>query len=317
MNSDREPKVKFEASETDIEKEKKHTSKVKLRLIIFIFLFPLLICCLVFYLLENSVYQNHDKNISNDKIEKIEKIFLDSTNNSFQIEINSLDDNKELNSIFKRTIEKVGNTFVITVKAVIENQKGFARIKEKLPFKSSVISIKKSGALFKSDGDFVKFIWSDLSDSINEIIVKYQIPLIKDINNEDVIIGEFTSEKLINEGKNFIKIPKTFFNIDDSVSEISNDITINNKKSDKIINKNIFNYHLIAGSFQYENNAKNLFKDLKLKGYDAKYLGKIDDYYKVSFESFQDKDEANKKRKKLINKGISTWIQNYSIEFLK
>lgn len=303
-------------SEIDKGKEKKSKSNKKLRIFIIILFSSLIICSILIICFKNLFFLKHDDTIIVSKTEAIEKIILDTLKKSQPVQLKSEEINNELKSIFKRTIEKDGNSFIITIKADIETQKGFARIKEKLPLNLAATAIESSGAVFKSDSDYVKFIWLDLSDSINEILVKYQIPIVNEIDSGDMIVGEFTSENLINNSdNNAIQIPKTFFNFKKPISEevIKNDdIT---KNTTQALKNNTFKYHLIAGSFKKKTNAKKLFKKLKKQGYDARFLGKIGEYYKVSFISFKDRSQADKRKEKMTDNGVSTWIQDYIIEF--
>jgi len=69
----------------------------------------------------------------------------------------------------------------------------------------------------------------------------------------------------------------------------------------------------VAGSFTLKENADELVKQLKNNGYKARFLGKIGDYYKVSFYSFKDRSKAEAKRAKMIDDGTFTWIQEYEL----
>lgn len=109
-----------------------------------------------------------------------------------------------------RSIEKLENEYIVTVKTTIDNHKGFARIKEELPKNFNAEEIETAGSIFKNTDGYAKFIWTNLSDSINEIIVKYKISNNKGLDTNFTISGVFSSEKLISEGYNSgIKIPET------------------------------------------------------------------------------------------------------------
>ena len=119
---------------------------------------------------------------------------------------------KENNSLTSsvRSIEKLENEYIVTVKTTINNHKGFARIKEELPKDFNAEEIETAGSIFKNTDGYAKFIWTNLSDSINEIIVKYKISNNKGLDTNFTISGVFSSEKLISEGYNSgIKIPVT------------------------------------------------------------------------------------------------------------
>ena len=109
-----------------------------------------------------------------------------------------------------RSIEKLENEYIVTVKTTINNHKGFARIKEELPKDFNAEEIETAGSIFKNTDGYAKFIWTNLSDSMNEIIVKYKMSNNKGLDTNFTISGVFSSEKLISEGYNSgIKIPVT------------------------------------------------------------------------------------------------------------
>ena len=121
---------------------------------------------------------------------------------------NIKENNSSTNSV--RSIEKLENEYIVTVKTTINNHKGFARIKEELPKNFNAEEIETAGSIFKNTDGYAKFIWTNLSDSINEIIVKYKISNNKGLDTNFTISGVFSSEKLISEGYNSgIKIPET------------------------------------------------------------------------------------------------------------
>ena len=101
-----------------------------------------------------------------------------------------------------RIIEKVDSNYIITISANIENHKGFARIKEELPMNTTAEPIETSGAVFKNVDGYAKFIWSELSDTNEEIIVKYMINNKINTDTSFSIKGVYSSEKLISDGFN-------------------------------------------------------------------------------------------------------------------
>jgi hypothetical protein len=123
-------------------------------------------------------------------------------------EENNKENNSSTNSV--RSIEKLKDEYLITVKTTIDNHKGFARIKEELPINFTVEAIETAGSIFKNTDGYAKFIWTNLPDSNNEIIVKYKISNNIGLDTNFTISGVFSSEKLISEGYNSgIEIPKT------------------------------------------------------------------------------------------------------------
>ena len=101
-----------------------------------------------------------------------------------------------------RMIEKTDSGYIVTISAKIENHKGFARIKEELPTNSTAEAIETSGSVFKNVDGFAKFIWSELSDTNEEIIVKYKLNNLNNIDSTFSIRGVYSSEKLISDGFN-------------------------------------------------------------------------------------------------------------------
>ena len=111
-----------------------------------------------------------------------------------------------------RVIEKTDSGYIVTISAKIENHKGFARIKEELPTNSTAEAIETSGSVFKNVDGFAKFIWSELSDTNEEIIVKYKLNNFKNIDSTFSIKGVYSSEKLISDGFNSgVAIEETTF----------------------------------------------------------------------------------------------------------
>ena len=111
-----------------------------------------------------------------------------------------------------RIIEKADGGYIVTISAKIENHKGFARIKEELPTNSTAEAIETSGSVFKNVDGFAKFIWSELSDTNEEIIVKYKLNKLNNIDSTFSIKGVYSSEKLISDGFNSgVAIEETTF----------------------------------------------------------------------------------------------------------
>jgi hypothetical protein len=149
------------------------------------------------------------------------------------------ENNSSTNSI--RSIEKLENEYVITIKTTINNHKGFARIKEEIPMNFTTQAVETAGSIFKNTEGCAKFIWTNLSDSISEIIVKYKISNNIEIDTNFTISGVFSSEKLISEGYNSgIEIPETEYVpfkdtnelINETISQIVLDTTKDNLKKE-------------------------------------------------------------------------------------
>lgn len=144
-----------------------------------------------------------------------------------------------------RTIEKSGNNYIVTISAKIENHNGFARIKEEIPTNSTAEAIETFGSVFKNVDGFAKFIWSELSDTNKEIIVKYKLNNMSNTDSTFSIKGVYSSEKLISDGFNSgIPIEETIFspianNDEVSVIEVvkkdTNNVNIGENEEEKEI----------------------------------------------------------------------------------
>lgn len=86
------------------------------------------------------------------------------------------------------------------------------------------------------------------------------------------------------------------------------------QKTELLPKNNNLKYHLIAGSFNEKVNATDLVKELNNQGYDARFLGKVGEYYKVSYESFKNRLNAEKVRGEMIESGTFTWIQDFELK---
>ena len=73
-------------------------------------------------------------------------------------------------------------------------------------------------------------------------------------------------------------------------------------------------YHLAAGSFTVEQNARDLHEQLKTQGYESVYLGRIGDYYKVAYQSFKNEAAAKAALWSLKDKGVSSWMIRHELK---
>jgi len=67
-------------------------------------------------------------------------------------------------------------------------------------------------------------------------------------------------------------------------------------------------FHVIAGCFSIENNARNFVAELQSKGYDAALLDKNKGLFRVSAGGFNNENEAKSALKNFKNQGFSGWI---------
>ena len=71
-------------------------------------------------------------------------------------------------------------------------------------------------------------------------------------------------------------------------------------------------YYIVAGCFREENNANSLVDKLTQKGHDAEKFGKIGNLYAVSYASFIDRAEAQRKLRSVREEEApEAWIVYY------
>ncbi len=81
-------------------------------------------------------------------------------------------------------------------------------------------------------------------------------------------------------------------------------------KVEKPVKNEVQNYFLIAGCFEYKENADKLCDKLQKEGYDSKIIPYFENLYLVSYNGFPTRSEALKAQKKIVTeKGKEkTWI---------
>ena len=70
-------------------------------------------------------------------------------------------------------------------------------------------------------------------------------------------------------------------------------------------------YHLIAGVFSEEKNADEMVIQLRKDGFYPEKIGRINDLYYVTYNSFEKKQDANYELKRLYDKGLDVWLYFY------
>ena len=219
-----------------------------------------------------------------------------------------------------RSIEKLENEYIVTVKTTINNHKGFARIKEELPKDFNAEEIETAGSIFKNTDGYAKFIWTNLSDSINEIIVKYKISNNKGLDTNFTISGVFSSEKLISEGYNSgIKIPVTEYI---PFKEITENTVTNTIDGENTVQEDIKQDTSLELSNNNElNNEENLVvsKDTEVLVNETIAQIDIDSSVEVfkneKTEVKEDKEEIVEKKNKVVKNIISTKKVNNNVDY--
>ena len=247
-------------------------------------------------------------------------------------EENSKENNSSTSSV--RSIEKMGNEYLITVKTTIDNHKGFARIKEELPMNFTAEAIETAGSIFKNADGYAKFIWTNLPDSNSEIIVKYKITNNIGLDTNFTISGVFSSEKLISEGYNSgIDIPETEYVLykeiisNTETDSIEADITleedtkqdtllelasnneeniVNSKDTEEVINETISKVVLDSTIDSF----KNVIEEEKVNKEVIKEIAIEDEEVKVKKE-----EVVKAKKEEFIKNIISTKKVNNNVDY--
>tara|TARA_B110000037_G_scaffold61570_1_gene75411 strand:- start:1434 stop:2846 length:1413 start_codon:yes stop_codon:yes gene_type:complete len=219
-----------------------------------------------------------------------------------------------------RSIEKLEEDYIITVKTSIDNHKGFARIKEELPTNFTAEAIETAGSVFKNTDGYAKFIWANLPDSNSEIIIIYKISNNKGLDTNFTISGVYSSEKLISEGYNSgIEIPQTKYI---PFKEISENLEIDSVT----INTNIEDEIKIDTSLELANTNKiNMLEDINTSKYNEEITNEIIPEKVVKTNSVTEKtevkqvNEVNKKEvikeEKVLENIISPKRANNNIDY--
>lgn len=219
-----------------------------------------------------------------------------------------------------RSIEKLEEDYIITVKTSIDNHKGFARIKEELPTNFTAEAIETAGSVFKNTDGYAKFIWANLPDSNSEIIIKYKISNNKGLDTNFTISGVYSSEKLISEGYNSgIEIPQTKYI---PFKEISENLEIDSVT----INTNIEDEIKIDTSLELANTNKiNMLEDINTSKDNEEITNEIIPEKVVKTNSVTEKtevkqvNEVNKKEvikeEKVLENIISPKRANNNIDY--
>lgn len=200
-----------------------------------------------------------------------------------------------------RSIEKLENEFIVTVKTTIDNHKGFARIKEELPKDFNAEEIETAGSIFKNTDGYAKFIWTNLSDSINEIIVKYKISNNKGLDTNFTISGVFSSEKLISEGYNSgIKIPETEYI---PFKEITENTETDSIETEITVKEDIKQDTLLELASNNElNTEENLVVPKDTEELVNETISKV--VIDNTTNSFKNKEEVEEKKEEIVEKKI-------------
>ena len=231
---------------------------------------------------------------------------------------NFKENNSSTNSV--RSIEKLENEYIVTVKTNINNHKGFARIKEELPKDFNAEEIETAGSIFKNTDGYAKFIWTNLSDSINEIIVKYKISNNKGLDTNFTISGVFSSEKLISEGYNSgIKIPVTEYI---PFKEITENTEIDTTGAENTVQEDIKQDTLLELFSNNElNTEENLVDPKDTEELENETIAQIDidsieDVFKSEkTEVKQNKEEIVGKKIEVVKNIISTKKVNNNVDY--
>lgn len=229
-------------------------------------------------------------------------------------EENIKENNSSTSSV--RSIEKLEDEYLITVKTTIDNHKGFARIKEELPMNFTAEAIETAGSIFKNADGYAKFIWTNLPDSNSEIIVKYKITNNIGLDTNFTISGVFSSEKLISEGyNNGIEIPETEYV---PFKEIIANTETDSIKADITVQEDIKQDTLLELA---SNNEENMVTSIDTKEVINETISQIVldstiDSFKYEIEEEEVKEEVVEvKGEEVIKNIISTKKVNNNVDY--
>lgn len=113
-----------------------------------------------------------------------------------------------------RSIEELGTEAIVTLTIRKGSNGGFARIKENVPSGFTAEKIEANGSVFKFSDNIVKFLWSSVNPSQEELVVKYKLTPSEGMTGSYSVDGSFTGEFLIvNDEPQTIEIQTSTFNI--------------------------------------------------------------------------------------------------------
>ncbi len=70
----------------------------------------------------------------------------------------------------------------------------------------------------------------------------------------------------------------------------------------------VSSYHIVAGSFRNEDNARNLMQEVKGQGFASQLLSSDNGFYRVTLESFASKQEAIDRKSEILGEFPDSWI---------
>ena len=186
--------------------------------------------------------------LENDEKQKIdiESLIIQVNNEepTSQTNINEQENNvSENNSNVNcyRTIEAKDNYYIVKIHANKGDDNGFARIKDYLPKGFKAEPIETAGAVFKNIDNSAKFLWSDISTSLESFTVSYKLIRIDSIIESFSITGTFSAEFLLKNGVNSaIDIEETKYEIaqNNEEDEVVNSTQTQeeNNEEDEVVN---------------------------------------------------------------------------------
>ena len=134
----------------------------------------------------------------------------------------------------KRTVEKDGNSYIVSLRINKGNNGGFARIKENIPAGFTAEEIETAGAFFKFTDNTAKFLWSSINKNDNEVLVQYRLTPNAGTTGSYAIRGSFSAEFLVeNDRPKKIRIETTMINVGGNEMLASNDTPTQNTQEEE------------------------------------------------------------------------------------
>lgn len=158
-----------------------------------------------------------------------------------------------------------------------------------------------------SYGVFYKEINARFFDSVEKVEQKEE--LAKTDENLEEIENQVELEQNHEEATN--QAEETAEKAEESskeAEELANQASEVKKETPALSGSSSGDFHIIAGGFGVESNAERMAKKYQAEGKNAQVLGKFDDLFLVSYESFSSKEEA---ASALKSSGIKGWIFKY------
>lgn len=157
-----------------------------------------------------------------------------------------------------RNIEELGTEAIVTLTIQKGSNGGFARIKENVPNGFTAEKIEADGSVFKFSDNIVKFLWSSVNPSQEELVVKYKLTPSEGMTGSYSVDGSFTGEFLIvNDEPQTIEIQSSTFNITGEALASNETNSNNGSENNNTTNSNNTSNNTTESNENNNNTASN------------------------------------------------------------